>query len=103
MAQEGGESLRAAEGGQQQVCRRIIAQGNGGGAQFAHGQPSGKVFLRHRRIFHQILLPVVDPAIELFFTGIDARQDRAAEQHFKGAHHRESFVRAIAGQQLAGS
>ena len=87
---------RPAQGREQEVGRRVVAQGHHRLAQCRERHAGGaSMMLRDRRVGLEIPFRVDDPAIEAFLATIDARQHQGCQQELERAAHRKALVCAM--------
>jgi hypothetical protein len=91
-----GQPGRPAVRGEDQVRRRVVADGNRSVAEVPEPHaPFGDVLFRDRRVVEQFALGVSDAAIEPLLAAVDAREHVGGGEQLERAAHRKPFGRAM--------
>ncbi len=86
---------RPAEMTQQQVARRIVAEGDGRFAERGERHAIVDMLLRDGRVGHQIVRGIADARLQRIRAGIDPPQYRRTRQQLEGAAQRKAFIGTI--------
>jgi hypothetical protein len=84
-----------AEGSEQEIARRVVAQRDRGVAQLGERHAGGDMLLGRRRIGDEVLRVIADAPVELLLAGIVAREHGRAGEQLERAAQREALVGAM--------